>query len=171
MDVGTEILREYGRPSRIFFSPRVQIEETASILASFFGVDHQADPRISPMGLGVLEGLSREEAAMKFPAAARSLERWRQDGSGIERLAIPGIEDFTSFKERTTSFLTERVIYCDEESPYTIIVVSNSTIIMLVNLAERGPTALPDHYRNVIMANASHVRYDSATVGKALRLR
>lgn len=169
-DVAAQLRRDYGYPSRIFFAQRVQIAETASIFAKFFGIEHRADARISPMNLGVLEGLSRAEAAERYPAAAQSLEQWRKYGVGIERLSIPGVEVFTSFKKRTASFLLDRVLHRDDEAPYTISVVSNSTIIMLVNLAERGPHALPAHYKNVIMDNASYARYDAATVGASLRV-
>ncbi|GAA2798277.1 histidine phosphatase family protein [Saccharopolyspora taberi] len=163
-DVAKELASSFGTPSRVFFCDRVHIEETARLLADSFGVAHDSDERIRPMGLGVLDGLSRAEAAEKYPEAADSLQRWRELGRGLERLNIPLGEDFESFRARTESFVAERCAEAAAEAPYTITVTSNSTIIMLVNIAEHGVGVTASQYRNVITANAEYTVFDTETV-------
>ncbi len=155
-----QIASDHGHPSVIFCSSRVHILESARLMADFLNVPLVQDSRIEPMYLGVIDGLSRAEAARTYPDAAEALESWRATGKGLEKLAIPEVERFEALMNRALDFLSERIRHTADESPFTCIVGSNSILIMLINLLTRDWRLFPESYTNVITPNAFWAMYD-----------
>src|SRR4051794_30546042 len=88
LNMCAHVKKVYGQPSAVFYSNRIHVQESAEMISSLFQVPLLHDPRIEPMYLGVLDGLSRVEAARLHPRAAASLEQWRETGRDLDKLEI-----------------------------------------------------------------------------------
>jgi len=120
----------------ILYSDTIQTVQTAEYLSKELKVPLKVDERIAPLNLGVLAGLSSEEAMMKFPEASYRIEKWRNGKLEIRDLCIPDAESFDIFWNRGKSFFTEFT----EQRMSAIVVGSRSTLILLMNmLMERSP--------------------------------
>lgn len=117
-------------------SGKQQVHETATWLANSLSCNSVVDSRLEPLGLGVVAGLSRAEAAVQHPSVADRFERWRKGELTIEDLEIPEGESFEEFWERGLSFLRE---YLHESSSYEelVIVGTRSILILILNIMLR----------------------------------
>lgn len=122
---------QYQTPASIlFYSDVNQIMQTAKYLSIRLDVPAKVDERIAPLNLGVLDGLSKEEAMVKFPAEASQLEKWREGKLEIRDLQIPCAESFDTFWNRGNSFITELTKNCTS----AIVIGSRSILILLMNI-------------------------------------
>jgi len=117
----------------IFSSPIAQAEISAQYLANQFNTPFQTDDRLRSLNLGVLGGLSRQEAAELHPEPAQRLESWRKGQLGLYELNIPGAEDPDKFWSRGYSFLKEQLMV-DEHNRDQVIVGTRSILILLMNI-------------------------------------
>jgi len=62
--------------SAVYSSPLLRAHDTAAAIAGGIGAPVRLDPRLMEAGFGEWEGLTRAEAAMRFPA---QIERWHAD--------------------------------------------------------------------------------------------
>ncbi len=122
---------------RIFYTPITQAEISAKYLGKQFKAVCDSDQRIRPLNLGVLSGLSREEAAKLFPEPAKSLEEWRKGLLRFDQLIIPNAEHFSYFWARGVSFLKDRLI-APNETADLLIVGTRSILILLSNILLRN---------------------------------
>lgn len=122
---------------RIFYTPITQAEISARYLGEQFQTICNADQRIRPLSLGVLSGLSREEAVKLFPEPAKRLEEWRKGNLRFDQLKIPNAENFSDFWDRGTSFLKDRLVAPNEVSDL-LIVGTRSVLILLLNVLLRN---------------------------------
>jgi broad specificity phosphatase PhoE len=97
------------------------------------------------ISLGVLAGLSRDEALLNYPEAAQRLELWRKGCLKIDKLLIPSAEPVDSFKERVAKVLNEWVA-CNSH-PTIVAVCTRSTLIMMTNLITLADTFSYSQYR------------------------
>lgn len=109
-----------------------QVLETLDELATALATDYVIDERLRGIDLGVLAGLSKEEAARRWPEAASRLEEWRIGARDIDQLNIPGAEDVYSFRTRVDAALAE--IVQAAQSRAVIPILTRSTLIMIINL-------------------------------------
>ena len=135
-----------------------QIWETATEIAKSLGVDPRRDDRIRGLDLGVLAGLSRQEAASLWPEESEMLERWRSGQLRITDLHLKGAEPLDAFRARVADALEEW--RADATVRTFVAVCSRSALIMLVNLARLGAHFTYDDYQV----------YDF-TIGSAVELR
>jgi broad specificity phosphatase PhoE len=117
----------------IYHAPIAQAEFTAHYLNSSFSTIDHTDQRIRSLNLGILSGLSREEAATRYPGPAKRLEEWRNGNLRIEELNIPQSEVFHNFWERGVSFLEEMLLRRNYDGDL-IIVGTRSILILLTNI-------------------------------------
>lgn len=113
----------------------IQVKASVEILSGGLGCTAIWDERLRGINLGYLSGLSREEAANKYPGAAHRLELWRQGKLRADELKLPGGEDFFSFERRIRSLLNS---WLQHQEDTVIAVCSRSTLIMLVNITQLG---------------------------------
>ncbi len=114
----------------LFYSDVNQIKQTAEYLSIKLGVPARVDERIVPLNLGILDGLSKEEAMTKFPDEASQLEKWRSGMLEIRNLQIPCAESFDTFWKRGKSFIFELT----KNSTSAIVIGSRSVLILLMNI-------------------------------------
>lgn len=122
---------------RIFYTPITQAEISARFLGEQFKTICDTDQRIRPLNLGVLSGLSREEAAKLFPEPAKRLEEWRRGDLRFDELEIPNAENFSAFWDRGVSFLMDRLV-APNETADLLIVGTRSILILLSNILLRN---------------------------------
>jgi len=110
------------------------------------------DDRLRGIHLGVLSGLTREEAERRYPEDAARLEGWRQGTLPIHRLNIQGAEPLRCFRERVEAVYREWLTLGD----VTIVaVLTRSTLIMLTNLVHLGSQFSYDNYKVYDFASGS----------------
>jgi len=119
----------------IYYSERQQLIETVNFLCPLINGIAKADNRILPLGLGILDGLSNEEAMRKFPYTAKLMNEWREGKIEICDLIIPKAESLQNFWNRGKNFLSEIIA----EESFPIIVGTRSILTLLISiLLKRG---------------------------------
>lgn len=137
------------------------VEETVQRLSSLLEVVPTWDERLCGLNLGVLAGLSRSEAAVRWPEAARRLELWRAGQLTMDKLNIPGGEAVDLFKERTEHLLKD---WLGPTSPRLVVAVcTRSTLIMLVNMIELGADFTYARYRSLTFTSGSITRVEASS--------
>ncbi|OOZ38457.1 histidine phosphatase family protein [Solemya elarraichensis gill symbiont] len=111
-------------------SPVRQAIDTANNVATLLKTTVSISEELRPFGLGVLSGLSREEAQRDFPCTAILMGKWRRGEIEINELIIPHGESITSFYSRGSGSING--ISCDKNA--TIIVSSRSILILLSSI-------------------------------------
>ena len=130
-----------------------QVKECVEFLSNTLHISLIWDERLRGIDLGVLAGLSREEAAKRWPEAARRLDLWRRGQWRIDRLEIPNAEPINEFRHRVEEMLTEWLKMQDVN--LLIVVSTRSTLIMLVNLIRLADKFRYEYYRVYNFAPAS----------------
>jgi len=123
-------------PSVIYYTPLTQTQLTAQFLCRALHTKCLTDERLRALNLGVLAGLSKEEAARKYPMAAERLEKWRQGSLKIENLDIPEAENHFHFWDRGVSFL-ENILGRGKTKDDFVVVGTRSILILLLNILIR----------------------------------
>lgn len=110
----------------------LQVTETIDVIEdinSTFRV--LIDNRLRGINLGILSGLSRKQAMIKFPKYAQKLEDWRKGNLKINELNIPEAEKINKFKDRVESAFFEIL---KKRYSIFIFILTRSTLIMIHNL-------------------------------------
>ena len=123
----------------------VQVQETTDILGHLLCINPIWEERIRGLNLGVLAGLARDEALLRWPASAKRLEKWRNGHIKINELNIPYAELLVEFKNRIESTLNDWVEMF--EAKLIIVVCTRSSLIMLVNLLKLSSSFSYDLYK------------------------
>ncbi len=140
-----------------------QVKQTTELLSRALGIKPIWDERICGLDLGVVAGLSRDEATNQWPEAAIRLEKWRQGQLKIDRLDIPYAEPLEHFKTRIERTLNDWTIM--EEAILIIAICTRSTLIMLANLIELSQSFSYEHYKayEFDSGSISEIRVKSST--------
>jgi broad specificity phosphatase PhoE len=118
------------QPVEVYTSPVPQAIQTAHLLGSFFEVSVSIEPLLKPLDLGVLSGLSHQEAKKLYPYPAALMEMWRRGEIELHQLVLPGAEDYRMFYDRGQRFLTK----CEDSKKNMLIVGTRSILICLVSI-------------------------------------
>ncbi|NRB16069.1 MAG: phosphoglycerate mutase family protein [Rhodobacteraceae bacterium] len=81
----------------IYYVDRPQCKQSAITLAANYGTEPCVLGNIAPFHLGVLEGLSEDEALQKHPEEASRISLWRAGLIDISELKLPGSTDEREF--------------------------------------------------------------------------
>jgi probable phosphoglycerate mutase len=145
------------RAARVWTEPTAHAADSARIVGQGLGVSVSLEPRLRGIDLGVLAGLSREEAARRYPAAAASLEAWRRGEITSKELMVPGKEPVTSFEQRVRSALASML---GGPQQATVFIGTRSTLIMVTNLLELGCGFCYDAYVPYVVPNGAHCAWE-----------
>lgn len=118
--------------TRIFAGNVLQAKQTADLLSKFIGISTTLDDRLRNIDLGVLAGLSEEEAMKQYPDAALSLDGWRQGLIPIEQVFIPNAETMNQFHARVKDFLQE--LFLTEVIHTAIVIGTRSVAVATTNI-------------------------------------
>jgi len=154
-------LRQHLVPGKsiLYYHWARQVRETVALIQEVFPVPLKLDDRLRGIHIGVLAGLSEQEARQQWPEAAKRLfDEWNRGNLIITNLNIPGQEPFDCFKERVSGVFDE---WMKLEKDYLIFVGTRSVLIMLVNLIKMGKNFNPHHYQVYSFAPGSltHVEF------------
>jgi broad specificity phosphatase PhoE len=141
--------------THVLSQPVHQVRETVqrSGLASSATVLELAD--LGGISLGLLAGLSRDEAAETFPEAAARLERWRAGTLKLPELSLPGGEPADTFHERVTRCVATQIAEAGPEIRTIVVASSRSTLILLQNAFRLDMTFNFEDYRPFEFSNGS----------------
>lgn len=136
---------------KIFCSPVPQARETSKIISNICSVDIYEDLRLKPLDLGILAGLSRDEAIQKYPESAKLMEKWRQGKIEIHELIIPKAESYKSFYQRGQSFLDS----LDDLNQDILIIGTRSILILLISIMTNRTIEPGGGYKGIPMDNCT----------------
>jgi len=141
-----------------------QVAETAKIVSSEIGLGEvMMDERLRGLNLGVIAGLSRADAALEYPEAARRLEEWRRGQLLLNELRLPGAEPVDQFRRRVVAGLSEAV---NNAQGAVAMVLTRSVLIMATNLLSLEDQFSYEMYRSYEFPPATlcawHVASDRA---------
>lgn len=136
-------------------SSLIQVRETAQIISGLIDVEFQEMTAVRNIFLGVLDGLSRQEAMRCYPEPARELEEWRAGARSIEDVFIPQAETMEDFYERIFGFVGQ----CSAQARDVVLVGTRSVGVAVANVVET---------RSSLLASDTYTRYlfDPGSVSK-----
>lgn len=114
----------------VYFVGRPQCHETAVIVQSQISVPLLEIEGLGPFYLGVLDGLSDEEARIQYPECAQMMDQWRLGLIDISEVKIPGATDIHNFFAQGKQFLAK--VISDDES--FLVVGTRSVLVLLWNI-------------------------------------
>lgn len=136
-------------------SSLVQVRETAQIIDRAIGATFRETSAIRNIGLGVLDGLTKEEGLRLHPECARQLEEWRNRQRAIDDVHIPGAETMDQFYERIYGFIAA----CRRSGRDVLLIGTRSVGVAVRNILETDSAKI---------VNESYERYlyDPCSVSK-----
>jgi broad specificity phosphatase PhoE len=159
--IAARVIREAFHLSKkpLVFCPKVpQGLETAIIVGRYLKIRPRFDERLRGKHIGVLAGLSRSEALLRYPKAAQRLEKFRAGEIAGNQTRTPGAEPLKLFMSRVKSLLSD---WIDRKNNDLIVgVCSRSILIMLANLVELGDSFSFGRYKFYDFTPCSFTRID-----------
>lgn len=116
-------------PAAVRSSPLERARASAEVIAKPHRLDVEIDAAFREMSFGDWEGLTRDEAAARFP---HDFERWR---TTPERFTRPGAEPLPAVAERVARGLEELRA---EHDGATVILVTHAIVTRLIVLQALG---------------------------------
>lgn len=150
INIVIEMLVDYDlSPKVVYHSPVPQARETVRLIQERTLSTVIEDQRLKPLHLGVLAGLSRNEAKSKYPGPAKLMEEWREGKIELHELIIPGAEDYKAFYRRGQLFLDSI-----KKTDGNILIVGTRSILILLMSILLGRTIEPGGgYREIPVEN------------------
>ena len=150
----------------IFYSPRIQCEQTAKILSKQLNMIATETREIEPISLGVVDGLSDEEVANEYPEICDQLGKWRNGEIEINQLAIPQMTNCHEFYGRGKIFIDNIII----SKKSVIILATRSIMVLLMNILLGRNSQIGGNYREIKWANAEFAVFTHSGIGKSFHL-
>jgi broad specificity phosphatase PhoE len=138
------------RLDRIAYAPRIQCEESATILARELGIPAFRDEELRPVFLGVVDGLSEHEVEHTLPDVAARLAEWRAGRLEVCDLAIPEAEVPEDFYKRGLAYI-HRIANQEQN---ILVVATRSTLVLLGNVLLRRTPEPYGGYKEIQWATA-----------------
>ncbi len=161
LEIANQILRREGSVDVIAYVPVVQCQETAVIVAEKLGLKPLRLSMLSPLNLGIFDGLTSDEMKSLDPAAYERLEDWRMGKIELIDLNIPEGEDVGNFWERGLLGVNTLLDLGNK----CIFLGTRSTCILLHNIFS-GCTIFPGGgYRAVDFSNAEYFVFNQVING------
>lgn len=130
----------------LYYHSNPQVEQSAKIFCLENFYEYSCDDRLKGIYLGILAGLSKDEALALDADSAIRLEQWRKGGLTIDKLFIPHAEHVSEFYTRIFTFVNEKILPNIPKHDF-IIFGTRSTLIMLVNIFQLGQSFNFQNYK------------------------
>ena len=141
----------------ILIVARKQCEQTAQIISGLLSLDFNQSEFLSPFNLGVLDGLSKEEAKLKYPEVADRLEQWRRGVLDISELNIPKSSCPLDFYECLSTGLKNKMSITN-----TIMIIgTRSVLVGLWNVLHNYRPRHGGKYREVPWGNMGYAIFET----------
>ena len=164
--VSSQLLSFSSKFDKILYSPRTQCEQTAKMLSQQLNVNAVELQELEPISLGIVDGLSDEEVANKYPEISDQLIRWRNGEFEINQLNIPQMTDCHKFYNHGKAFFDN--IVNSKES--VIIVATRSIMVLLMSVLLGRNSQIGGNYREVKWGNAEFAVFTYSDIGKSFHL-
>jgi len=116
--------------SLFYCSDLIQVLETAKAIEDQRKISFQISADVKNISLGILDGLSKEEALKKYPVEASNLEKWRTGEIKIDDFTIPEAETMSQFYERVFKFISLSVL----QSKDVVVIGTRSVGVAITNI-------------------------------------
>jgi len=142
--------------SLFFCSDLTQVIETAKIIEEETHVLFNIVADLKNISLGILDGLSTEEAKRKYPDVAENLEKWRNGKIKINDFIIPQAETMQDFYSRIFNFINS--IITKEKN--VIIIGTRSVGVAITNIFRNYSSQMnKDNYQRYLFDPSSISKY------------
>jgi broad specificity phosphatase PhoE len=141
----------------LFCSDRIQVVETAKIIESLKQISFQIENAIRNISLGVLDGLSDEEALLKYPSEAINLAKWRKGLINIDDFTIPNAETMEEFYRRIFLFISSLV----RQEKDVVLIGTRSVGVAIANIFNNFNSEIE-------INNYRRYKFDPASISKFL---
>lgn len=160
--------------NRVLCAPRLQCVESATILSGVLWLSVEIDDDLRPISLGIIEGLSEAEVAMRFPNIARRFALWRAGDVEVRHLQIRSADEPAEFYLRGRAVLAR---LCSARGNAGLVATGSIILVLLAN-ACFGQSPGSGRYREtpwgpagiltVTVTDANHsVDWAHSTIGAA----
>jgi broad specificity phosphatase PhoE len=126
----------FGHKLTVYGHSVPQVQQTAALISSSKGWPSELDEDLRGIHLGLLDGLTTDEARRVDPVAFERLAAWRRGKLPVNEVSLPGAEDFQRFRYRVSNALRRILSSC--AGTCAAIVGTQSTLIMLINILNLG---------------------------------
>ena len=117
--------------AQIYSSTVQQVKLTAVLLSESINVPIKFNEKLRNIDMGILDGLSDEEATNRYPDVMRRLRMWREGRLDVSEIKIPNAEPLSQFVERIRKILETTITRKDE---LNIFIVTRSVGIAIINI-------------------------------------
>lgn len=136
-------------------SDRIQVLETAKLMADKKQVPYVVENSLRNIYLGVLDGLSDSEAFEKYPTIAANLQKWRNGLIDLDDVSIPNSETMEDFYSRIYRFISSLTLHEKD----VVIIGTRSVGVAIANIF--------DNYSNKIEKSLyKRYKFDPSSISK-----
>lgn len=146
----------------IYSSLVPQVLQTGQLLQKLLGIPLITTNRIRNIHMGVLDGLSDEQAQRLYPAEMARLTKWREGKLDVDEIRIPGGESIPQFRERVGAVVSES--FETQMSPL-IFIVTRSVGIAILNLLLENSELIEKGYSRFRLDPCSATLVSSGKIG------
>lgn len=140
-----------------FCSNIIQVEETARIFENTKHIKFVITDKVKNISIGILDGLSKEEAKIKYPIISENLEKWRKKEIEIDSFTIPEAETMNEFYDRIFEFIQSLV----KNNQDTIIIGTRSVGVAITNISHSFKKKLePKNYKRFLFDTSSISKFE-----------
>jgi broad specificity phosphatase PhoE len=143
----------------VYFIGRPQCYETAVSVHSEIGVPLAEIEGLGPFSLGVLDGLSDEEARVQYPDCAQMMDEWRLGLIDISQVKIPGATDVHRYFAQGKQFLAK----VTAEHGAFLVVGTRSVLVLLWNILKEHHPGPGGSYFERPWSNCEWVEFMKST--------
>lgn len=158
-----EALANRVRSARIYASFVPQVRLTAEMLSQTTSIPVELYENLKNINMGVIDGLSDEDASARYPEAMQRLKMWREGLLSVEEIKIPGAEPLSRFVERVAEVI-KRGLENDDE--LRIFIVTRSVGIAILNTLLSESTLAGKPYTRFRLDPCSATLVEASTIGK-----
>ena len=141
---------------KLLASTSFHTRRTAEIIASELGLPVEKPLDFRPLYLGVADGLSEGEMKERYPREQELFVRWRHREIDIKALTVPEMEPYMDFWRRG-----EGLVDALPRGAHSVLVCSNSLMILLANLLRGNHPHTTDNYRHLDIGNCEAIAFET----------
>lgn len=138
----------------ILYSDKPQCIQTAEELGKKLKIKSLLIESLQPIYLGILDGLSEEEAFKKFPESANLMTLWRSGKIEINELVIPKMTDYQDFYNSGLDFVDKL-----KNKDSCIIIATRSNLVQLANIMLGNTVEKGGNYKEIVWNNSGMLTF------------
>lgn len=154
-----ESVEEFDFNNSLFFcSDRVQVLDMAKLIEDRKQVFFQVEDALKNISLGVLDGLSNDEAYLKYPQEAENIAKWRNGLIKIDAFTIPDAETMEQFYNRIYQFISS----ITKQDKDVVVIGTRSVGVAIANIFR-------NYFDKIDMDNYDRYIFDPCSMSKFIQ--